>query len=77
MVETEDDAFACARRFLLYLLSSVNELLREHEALLSGVPCSRKWIYKMRPMMRPVVDRGSFFEMSRNFGRSVIASLGR
>ena len=86
-VETEEDAFACARRFLSYLPSSVHELpptiactddpQREDEMLLGVVPRSRKQIYKMRPIIEAVVDRGSFFEMSRNFGRSIIAGLAR
>jgi acetyl-CoA carboxylase carboxyltransferase component len=31
----------------------------------------------MRPIIDSVVDRGSFFEMGRNFGRSVITGLAR
>ncbi|WP_204279851.1 carboxyl transferase domain-containing protein, partial [Serratia marcescens] len=39
------------------------------------VPRSRKQIYKMRPIIESVVDKGSFFEMGQNFGRSVIAGF--
>ena len=31
----------------------------------------------MRPIVEAVVDKGSFFEMGRNFGRSIIAGLAR
>ncbi|OQW53118.1 MAG: methylmalonyl-CoA carboxyltransferase [Proteobacteria bacterium SG_bin9] len=86
-VDTEEEAFACARRFLSYLPSSVFELppvtpsdddpQRENEKLGTIVPRSRKQIYKMRPIIESVVDKGSFFEMSPNFGRSIIAGFAR
>jgi len=86
-VETEEEAFACARKFLSYLPPSVFELPptipcaddpeRADEALLNSVPRDRKQVYKMRPIIESVVDRGSFFEMGRNFGRSIIAGLAR
>ncbi|GAA4409588.1 acyl-CoA carboxylase subunit beta [Quisquiliibacterium transsilvanicum] len=86
-VDTEDDAFEAARRFLSYLPSSVHALPpvtacdddpeRSDEALLSVIPRDRRKIYKMRPLIESVVDKGSFFEMGRNFGRSIIAGLAR
>lgn len=86
-VETEEEAFECARRFLSYLPPSVFELPptiacdddpeRADEALLNRVPRNRKQVYKMRPIIESVVDRGSFFEMGQNFGRSIIAGLAR
>lgn len=86
-VDTEEEAFACARRFLSYLPPSVFELPpaiacdddpeRADEMLLNVVPRSRKQVYKMRPIIESVVDKGSFFEMSANFGRSIIAGFAR
>lgn len=86
-VETEQEAFACARRFLSYLPSSVYELPptmpcddspeRSDGRLLRVVPRDRRQVYKMRPIIETVVDRGSFFEMGANFGRSIIAGLAR
>jgi acetyl-CoA carboxylase carboxyltransferase component len=86
-VETEEEAFACARRFLSYLPSSVHELPptiacdddpeRSVELLLKAVPRNRRQVYKMRPIIEALVDKGSFFEMSANFGRSIIAGLAR
>ena len=74
-VETEEEAFACARRFLSYLPSSVYELPptipchddpeRPEESLLSAVPRNRRQVYKMRPIINAVVDKDSFFEMAR------------
>lgn len=86
-VDTEEEAFACARRFLSYLPSSVYELPptlpcadspeRSDEALLSAVPRNRKQVYKMRPIVEQVVDKGSFFEVARNFGKPIIVGLAR
>ena len=86
-VDTEDEAFECARRFLSYLPASVYELApvapcdddprRVDEALLGAIPRNRRKAYKMRPIVESVVDRGSFFEMTRNFGRPIIAGLAR
>src|SRR5471030_498710 len=86
-VETEEEAFACARRFLSYLPSSVYELPptiacsddpeRAEESLMKAVPRSRRQVYKMRPIIEAVVDKGSFFEMNANFGRSIIAGFAR
>ncbi len=86
-VETEQEAFACARRFLSYLPSSVYELPpttacddnpeRSDGRLLRAVPRDRRQVYKMRPIIETVVDRGSFFEMGASFGRSIIAGLAR
>jgi len=77
-VDTEEEAFACARRFLSYLPSSVYELPptiasdddpeRSEESLMAAVPRSRRQVYKMRPIINAVVDNGSFLEVAANFG---------
>ncbi|MCP3467079.1 acyl-CoA carboxylase subunit beta [Bradyrhizobium sp. CCGUVB23] len=86
-VETEAEAFACARRFLSYLPSSVYELPptlpchddpeRIDEGLTKAVPRNRRQVYKMRPIIESVVDKGSFFEVAGNFGKPVIVGLAR
>ncbi len=87
VVDTEDQAFAAARRFLSYLPASVHGLPpitpatddpeRADDKLMKAVPRSRRQVYKMRPIIEAVVDAGSFFEMGANFGRSIIAGLAR
>jgi acetyl-CoA carboxylase carboxyltransferase component len=86
-VDTEEEAFACARRFLSYLPSSVYELPptlpctdnpeRGDEALMNAVPRNRKQVYKVRPIIESVVDKGSFFEVAKNFGKPIIVGLAR
>jgi acetyl-CoA carboxylase carboxyltransferase component len=86
-LETEDEAFQCARRFLSYLPSSVHTVPargeridpadRREEMLFSVIPRDRRKVYKMRPIIDAVVDKDSFFEMGRMFGRSIITGLAR
>jgi acetyl-CoA carboxylase carboxyltransferase component len=84
---SEADAFARARRFLSYLPSSVYELppraACEDEAgrsdpwLIEAVPKDPRKVYKMRSIVESLVDRGSFFEIGKLWGRSVITGFAR
>jgi len=84
---SEQEAFAMAKRFLSYLPSSVDELppvcecsddpQRSEEGLLSVVPKDPRKVYKMHDIIDAVLDRGSFFEIGRRWGRSIITGLGR
>ena len=44
---------------------------------MKAVPRNRRQVYKMRPIIDAVVDKGSFFEVNANFGRPVITGLAR
>lgn len=86
-VDSEEEAFEAARRFLSYLPSSVFELpprteceddpAREDPSLISVVPRDIRKPYRMRPIIESVMDRGSVFEIGRWFGRSIITALAR
>lgn len=86
-VGTEAEGFARARRFLSYLPSSVHDVpprgersddpSRREESLIKIVPQSRRQVYKMRSIVEAVVDKGSFFEIGRQHGRSSICGLAR
>ena len=86
-VDTEDDAFASARRFLSYLPSSIYDVpprgpqtddpARREEWLGDAIPRDSRKIYKMRAIVEAVVDQGSFFEIGQLYGRSVITGLAR
>ncbi|MGA8399263.1 MAG: carboxyl transferase domain-containing protein [Stellaceae bacterium] len=86
-VDTEEEAFDATRRFLSYLPSSVYELParteatddpeRRDEFLFDAIPRDTRKVYKMRPIVEAVVDKGSFFEMGRMFGRGMITGLAR
>ncbi|HVZ10113.1 acyl-CoA carboxylase subunit beta [Rhodopila sp.] len=86
-VDTEEEAFDRARRFLSYLPSSVWDLPprqrsldspeRRDPQLISIVPKDRRKAYSMRRIIEAVMDRGSFFEMGRHFGRQIITGFAR
>lgn len=86
-VESEEEGFLRARKFLSYLPSSVHELPprgpqsdnpeRREDALAKIVPRSRRQVYKMRSIVEAVVDRGSFLEIGRQHGRSSITGFAR
>ncbi|HZR13799.1 MAG TPA: carboxyl transferase domain-containing protein [Acidimicrobiia bacterium] len=88
VADSEDDAFARARRFLSYLPSSVYDVAsrashvgdahdRRDESLLSAIPRDPRKVYDARKIIASVVDRGSFFEIGRGYGRSAITGLAR
>jgi acetyl-CoA carboxylase carboxyltransferase component len=84
---SEEEAFAMAKQFLSYLPTSVDELPpilqstdpieRRDENLITAVPKEPRSVYKMRPIIRSVFDEGSFFEMGRRWGKSIICGMGR
>ncbi|MDA1099281.1 MAG: methylmalonyl-CoA carboxyltransferase [Proteobacteria bacterium] len=85
--EDEEDAFECARRFLSYLPQSVYDLPprgaqvdavdRQDEMLDNIIPKNTRKVYRMRKIVESLVDQGSFFEMGRMFGRSIVTGLAR
>ena len=86
-VDTEDEAFARARRFLSYLPPSIDELpprgpqtddpARRTEWLLEAIPRDVRKPYKMRAIVEAVVDQDSFFEIAPLYGRSIVTGLAR
>jgi acetyl-CoA carboxylase carboxyltransferase component len=86
-VETEFEAFERTRRFLSYLPPSVHELAergpqtddpnRRDDWLIDAVPRDRREVYRMRPIIESLVDKGSFFEIGRLHGCSIITGLAR
>ncbi len=87
LVESEEEAFAAARKFLSYLPSYAggdhtrieggDMVLRRDEALLDAVPEDRRAAYSMRKILDSVMDRESVFEIGRRWGQSAITALAR
>lgn len=86
-VESEAEGFERARRFLSYLPASVFELPprgpvtddpeRRDEWLISAIPRQARQVYKIRPIVQCLVDKDSFFEMGRHWGRAIVTGLAR
>ncbi len=87
LVDSEEEAFEAARRFLSYLPQSAHQLPprgpqdddpnRREEFLIDVVPRNRRRPYKMREIIDAVMDRDSFFEIGKRWGKSVITGLAR
>ncbi len=87
LAEDEEDAFRQIRTFLSYLPTNVwqsppvaecdDPSSRREEELIAIIPRARRQAYKMRRLIELVIDRGSFFEMGRQFGPSEITGLAR
>jgi len=86
-VESEEEAFAAIRQFLSYLPQNVWQLPqrrppdddphRREEALLSIIPRNKRRAYEVRRLLGLVLDRDSFFEIGRYFGRPLVTGLAR
>jgi acetyl-CoA carboxylase carboxyltransferase component len=87
LAEDDADAIGQLRTVLSYLPQNVWELPpvavaddppdRSCDLLLELMPESRRRGYEVKPILREVVDRGSFFEIGGGWGRSLVTGLGR
>jgi len=87
VAKDDADAFDQIRRFLSYLPPNVWELPpvaetdddpnRKDEELAGIVPRDRRKVFDMRKTIAHIVDRDSFFEMTRAFGRGQITGFAR
>ena len=85
--ESEQDAFDRTRRFLSYLPPNVYELPprgpreddpnRREDWLISAIPRDTRKVYKMREIIDALVDKGSFFEIGKMWGRPMITGFAR
>ena len=83
----EQEALRQCRQFLSYLPSSVylrtprypcdDSTDRMEEELLNIIPRDSRSVFNMRELIAMIVDRDSFFEMGKDFGRSQIVGLAR
>jgi acetyl-CoA carboxylase carboxyltransferase component len=86
-VETEDEAFAQIRHFLSYLpqnvwqlpprIESTDDARRREEELIAIIPRDRRRGYDVRRILALVLDRDSFFEIGRLYGRPLVTGLAR
>src|SRR6516164_8685394 len=84
--DSEDAAFALARRFLSYLPGSVHELPpvlacadpadRREETLASAIPRSARTPYRLEPILDAVFDRGSVLRYAE-YGGATVTALAR
>lgn len=85
--DTEEEAFEQVRKFLSYMPDNVwgmppriktgDDPERRDESLLSAIPRNKRRRYDPRVVLDGVVDTDSFFEISPDYGRSLIIGLAR
>ncbi len=86
-VESEEEAFAQIRRFLSYMPSNVwqvpprgdsfDDPNRTEQELISIIPHDRRVGYDVRRIINLVLDRDSFFEIGKFYGRPLVVGLAR
>ncbi len=87
LAEDEEDALNQIKTFLSYLpdnfmslppsISSNDKINRMEEDLSSIIPTNRRKAYSMRKLLKLIIDKDSFFEMSKMYGPSLITGLAR
>jgi len=87
LAENEEDALDQIKTFLSFLpdnyrqlppsTSSKDKTKRQEEELLTIIPKNRRKAYNMRKILDLVVDKKSFFEISKDYGPSLITGLAR
>ncbi|GAB5414930.1 MAG: hypothetical protein Cons2KO_25330 [Congregibacter sp.] len=78
LVEDEAAATAMAKRLLWYFQGDVPATTAlDQIALRDVLPQDRRWSYPVRTIIETVFDPGSFTELRRVFGRSVVTGLAR
>ena len=85
--KSEEEAFEMVRRFLSYLPSSVYEMPpviesddpkdRREEELIEIIPRDKRKVYKSRKILDMVFDKGSVFELTKGYGRSIVTCFAR
>ncbi|MFK7985522.1 MAG: acyl-CoA carboxylase subunit beta [Sandaracinaceae bacterium] len=78
LVEDEAEATAIAKRLLGYLQGRVETWTAADQApLRDALPEDRRYSYRVRPILERLVDEGSFLELRRAFGGSLVTGFAR
>lgn len=87
VVDTDEQALAAVKAFLSYLPSHAGEWPPvcpvptgsgdDLGQVLARMPTERTRVYDIKPLIRAVVDPGSFFELKPAFGKSGVTALAR
>ena len=78
VADDEAHATALARQLLSYFQGPVDEWSAvSQEALRDVIPQDRRWAYPVRRVIETIADTGSFLELQRIFGRSIVTGFIR
>jgi acetyl-CoA carboxylase carboxyltransferase component len=78
VAEDEAQATALAQQLLSYFQGDVQEWQTvPQEPLRELIPQDRRWAYPVRKVIETIADQGSFLELQRIYGRSIITGFIR
>ena len=87
VADTDEEALAAIRTFLVYLPSHANEAPPEHPVpagsgdgmrdIAKLLPAKRTQVYDVRRIIRAIVDKDSLFELKARFGKVAVTALSR
>lgn len=78
VVEDESEAATVCRQLVGYFQGPTDDWsVAEQEPLRDALPSDRRFAYAARPVIERLVDEGTFCELRRGYGGSVITGLAR
>ncbi len=78
VADDEAHATAIARQLLGYFQGPVDTWeVADQDALRDIIPEDRRWAYPVRKVIETIADTGSFLELQRIYGRSIITGFSR
>ncbi len=78
VAEDEARATSLARQLLSYFQGSIEEWNSAPQEVLRGlIPQDRRWAYPVRQLIEIICDEGSFLELQRVYGRSIVTGFIR
>ena len=78
VAEDEAHATALARQLISYFQSSLSDWNCTDQVVLRElIPQDRKWAYPVRKIIETIADEGSFLELRRGYGRSIVTGFMR
>ena len=87
VAKNEEEALTMVKKFLSYLPSSTYEtpkkidnkdpIHRSDDWLIKAIPKDRRQSYEIRPIIKSLTDKNSFFEIGKKWGTSSVSGLAR
>jgi acetyl-CoA carboxylase carboxyltransferase component len=78
LVDDETEAASKARQLLAYFQGNAEKVEASDQSLLrDAIPDDRRWAYPLRRIIETIADTGTFLELRRPWGRSIVTGFLR
>ena len=78
VVDNEKEATLCAKKLLSYFQGrKTNYEENDQESLKKILPDDRRYSYEVREILKTIADKDSFFEVKKDYGKSVLTGFIR